>query len=61
METAVITPQNMPYTPIITKQNKPLSRAEKRQLGDEHAISLIEEGLKGEFISEEEFLQFLRQ
>jgi len=62
METAVITTPNTKYAHKRTETlSKPLSRAEARRLGDLHAISLIEEGLKGEYISEEDFLKFLRQ
>ena len=62
METVTTTTHNMPRALNRTKTpDKPLSRAEARRLGDLHAISLIEEGLKGEYISEEEFLKFLRQ
>jgi len=63
METAaVISPRTTSYTPKRVKvENKPLTRAEKRRLGDEYFISQIDEGLRGEYISEEEFLKFLRQ
>ena len=63
METAVITSRPSSYAPKreVKPENKPLTRAEKRRLGDLHAISLIEEGLKTEDISIDEFLKFLRQ
>jgi len=64
METASITTQNTKYATKRTETetlSSPLSRAETRRLGDAHAISLIEEGLKGEYINEEDFLKFLRQ
>jgi len=48
METAVITPSALSYTPKreVKPKNKPLSRAEAQRLGDLHAISLIDEALK---------------
>ena len=62
METAsFITPRTSPYVRKreATPESKPLSRAEARRLGDLHAISLIEEGLKGEYISREEIMRIL--
>ena len=63
MESAVITPRALSYTSKreVKPENKPLSRAKAKRLGDLHAISLIEEGLKTEDISLDEFLKFLRQ
>ncbi len=61
--TSIITPRSISYSPKreVKPENKPLAPAEKRRLGDLHAISLIEEGLKTEDISIDEFLKFLRQ
>ena len=65
MEKTIIQPSAMPFIPYSPQcektPDKKLSRAEARRLGDLHAISMIDEGLKGEYISEEEFLKFLRQ
>jgi len=62
MQTATATIQNMPR---ITKRaetpiTKPVSRAEARRLGDEHAISLIEEAVKAESVSLDEVFKVLR-
>ena len=60
METAVITPRNIPYIPKRAQTPvKPLSSAETRRLRDEYAISLIDEALKEERVSFEEVMNSL--
>ena len=62
METAVITPRNIPYIPKRGQTPaKPLSPAESRRLRDEYAISLIDEALKEERVSFEEVMNSLRR
>jgi len=62
MEPAIITSRPSSYTPKReTPLSKPLSSAEARRLGDEYAISQIEEGLKSGFTSREQVMKSLRK
>ena len=55
----------MPFTPYLLKKentsDKSLSRAETKKLGDEYAISLIEEGLNSGRVSREQVMKSLEQ
>jgi len=63
MATAVTTAESIPYTSKRdTTQVKPaVNASEKRRLGDEYAISLIEEAIKSERVSREEVMRSLRR
>jgi len=60
MEQAIVTSHPISYakkreTPL----SKPLSRAEAHKLGDEYAISQMEESLKSGFVSREKIMKTL--
>ena len=61
METAIIASHNASHTPKfeMTSENKTISRAEKRRLENEHAIELMEEGIRSGRIKYKDVLNAL--